>query len=60
MTCIRISACPKCHREPTVYKPFSRKGYAVTCERCGGLLALGNDRDSAIICWNNRVADDYR
>lgn len=58
MTCIRITACPICHRQPNVYRPFSRPGYAVTCEHCGGLLVFGNDHDSAVITWNRRVAEN--
>lgn len=59
MTFIRITACPRCHRTPTIYRPYSRPGFAVTCEGCGGLLALGDDYDSAVVCWNNRIAEAH-
>ena len=55
MTSMRITMCPKCHRPPTVYKPFARPGYAITCQECGGLLSFGNDYESAVICWNRSV-----
>lgn len=30
--------------------------FGVTCFDCGGLLALGDSKDEAKICWNNAVA----
>ena len=52
---MRVTVCPICHREPSVVRMYSRKGYAVTCEFCGGLFALGDTEDAAKICWNRAV-----
>lgn len=49
--------CPKCNRPPFCLKLFSYDGYAVTCEPCGGLYAMGKTMESAWSCWDRAVED---
>lgn len=49
--------CPKCRNPPSCLKLFSYDGYAVTCEPCGGLYAMGRTREAAWACWDRSVAE---
>ncbi len=58
MTSINVFKCPRCHCDPVCRLVNPPSLYAVSCESCQGLLALGDSEDKAKICWNHCICND--